>query len=121
MKTLFFQLPGLSISCYRCYRQKDDKFFYAGTYFIFVFFPSQITATTAAFCYFHGKNNPMKKINLIFFLFFLPALAFTQSKDESAVRKVLAVQTAAWNEGSIDRFMRGYWQNDSLQIIGQSG
>jgi ketosteroid isomerase-like protein len=84
-------------------------------------FNRKSTPTTAAFYYFHLKNTVMRGASLLFIFFFLPGLAFTQSKDESAVRKVLADQTAAWNEGSIDRFMKGYWQNDSLRIIGQSG
>lgn len=41
--------------------------------------------------------------------------------DETAIRKVLASQTAAWNRGDIDGFMIGYWENDSLMFIGKSG
>jgi ketosteroid isomerase-like protein len=44
-----------------------------------------------------------------------------QSKDELAIRKVLATQNAAWNRGDIDGFMKGYWENDSLMFIGKSG
>ena len=44
-----------------------------------------------------------------------------QSKDEIAVRNVLNQQTTAWNGGSIDNFMQGYWQSDSLMFIGKSG
>ncbi len=43
------------------------------------------------------------------------------SKDESAVRKLLSDQTLAWNRGSIDDFMKGYWNSDSLLFIGKSG
>ncbi|MEO6613746.1 MAG: DUF4440 domain-containing protein [Chitinophagaceae bacterium] len=46
---------------------------------------------------------------------------FSQSKDELAIRKLLADQNAAWNRGDIDNFMKGYWQNDSLMFIGKSG
>ena len=46
---------------------------------------------------------------------------FAQSKDEAAVRGVLANQSAAWNRGDIDAFMVGYWENDSLMFIGKSG
>jgi hypothetical protein len=45
----------------------------------------------------------------------------TTSKDESAVRKLLSDQTLAWNRGSIDDFMKGYWNSDSLLFIGKSG
>ena len=42
-------------------------------------------------------------------------------KDEAAIRQVMADQAAAWNKGSIDAFMKGYWKNDSLIFIGKSG
>jgi ketosteroid isomerase-like protein len=47
--------------------------------------------------------------------------AKAQSADESAIRKLLAQQTAAWNRGDVDSFMKGYWENDSLMFIGKSG
>ena len=42
-------------------------------------------------------------------------------KDAAAIQKIMAAQSEAWNRGSIDDFMKGYWQNDSLLFIGQSG
>ena len=47
--------------------------------------------------------------------------SFAQSGDEAAIRQILADQTAAWNKGDLDNFMKGYWHNDSLVFIGQSG
>ena len=44
-----------------------------------------------------------------------------QSKDELAIREILDNQTAAWNRGDIEGFMKGYWENDSLMFIGKSG
>jgi ketosteroid isomerase-like protein len=44
-----------------------------------------------------------------------------QSNDETSIRQLLDQQTAAWNRGDIDRFMDGYWENDSLMFIGKSG
>lgn len=44
-----------------------------------------------------------------------------QSKDEKTIRNLLAEQTAAWNRGDIESFMKGYWENDSLMFIGKSG
>ena len=35
---------------------------------------------------------------------------------ESAVRDVLAVQTAAWNRGDIPAFMDHYWKSDELRF-----
>ena len=59
----------------------------------------------------------------LFFAFFLltTSLAFAQSNDELSIRKILDNQTAAWNRGDIDGFMKGYWENDSLMFIGKSG
>jgi ketosteroid isomerase-like protein len=39
----------------------------------------------------------------------------------SAIRKLMADQSAAWNRGSLDDFMKGYWNNDSLVFIGKDG
>ncbi len=45
-----------------------------------------------------------------------------QSADEKAIRQIMADQTAAWNQGSLDDFMKkGYWESDSLLFIGKSG
>jgi ketosteroid isomerase-like protein len=59
----------------------------------------------------------------LFFAFFLltTSLAFAQSKNELTIRKILDNQTAAWNRGDIDGFMKGYWESDSLMFIGKSG
>lgn len=56
------------------------------------------------------------------FLLALTTTAFTQpSKDEAAIRQIMANQVDAWNKGNIDAFMKGYWNNDSLVFIGKSG
>ena len=44
-----------------------------------------------------------------------------QSKEEMAIRQLMEEQSAAWNRGDIDGFMKGYWENDSLMFIGKSG
>jgi ketosteroid isomerase-like protein len=47
---------------------------------------------------------------------------FSQTKDAApAIRKLMADQAAAWNRGSLDDFMKGYWNNDSLVFIGKDG
>ena len=56
---------------------------------------------------------------LLLLCFSIPS--FSQNKAEKQIRSTLAVQTQAWNEGDIERFMKGYWNNDSLMFIGQSG
>ncbi|MDO9374500.1 MAG: DUF4440 domain-containing protein [Ferruginibacter sp.] len=47
--------------------------------------------------------------------------AVAQTPDELAIRKTLAEQTVAWNEGNLEAFMQGYWKSDSLMFIGKSG
>jgi uncharacterized protein (TIGR02246 family) len=63
----------------------------------------------------------MKKFFLLIFFFAVNLLVLAQSKDEAAIRNILAEQTAAWNKGSIEDFMKGYWNSDSLMFIGQNG
>jgi ketosteroid isomerase-like protein len=43
------------------------------------------------------------------------------SKEEAAIRQLLSAQAAAWNRGSLDDFMKGYWKSDSLEFVGKSG
>ena len=63
----------------------------------------------------------MKKIILFQLFIFLFASAFAQTKDDIAIKAVLSEQTNAWNAGNLEKFMQGYWQNDSLMFIGKSG
>jgi ketosteroid isomerase-like protein len=65
----------------------------------------------------------MKKIAFLFaaYLLIVSVTAFSQSKDETEIRRILDRQVAEWNKGDIDEFMKGYWQNDSLMFIGKSG
>ena len=51
----------------------------------------------------------------------LPFAALAQSDDEKIIRQMLHDQTVAWNKGSIEEFMKGYWNNDSLMFIGKNG
>ncbi len=69
----------------------------------------------------------MRKLPILFLLL-VTIQSFAQSKpaspagrDETAIRDLLARQTAAWNRGDIASFMKGYWENDSLMFIGKSG
>ena len=49
------------------------------------------------------------------------SLCMAQTDDEKAIRELLSKQTTAWNQGNIEGFMKGYWENDSLMFIGKSG
>jgi ketosteroid isomerase-like protein len=56
------------------------------------------------------------------FLCILAGTALAQpSKDEAAIRHLMANQVDAWNKGNIDEFMKGYWKDDSLVFIGKAG
>jgi ketosteroid isomerase-like protein len=58
---------------------------------------------------------------LLIFSFLLISIAGFSQKDEAAIRKLMGDQSAAWNRGDIESFMKGYWENDSLMFIGKSG
>jgi hypothetical protein len=45
----------------------------------------------------------------------------TYTKNEKAIRALLAAQTKAWNEGNLAGFMEGYLPSDSLLFVGKSG
>lgn len=62
----------------------------------------------------------MKRI-MIFFLLIISINSIAQSKDEKAILTMLQKQEVAWNNGSLDNFMNGYWQSDSLMFIGKKG
>ena len=64
----------------------------------------------------------VKAIAIFFIILSLqPQSSTGQSKDEKAIRNILLEQTAAWNNGNINNFMKGYWDRDSLMFIGKSG
>lgn len=44
-----------------------------------------------------------------------------QYSPEQKIRSILNTQTQSWNEGDIENFMKGYWENDSLIFIGKNG
>jgi ketosteroid isomerase-like protein len=66
------------------------------------------------------KKTSMNKTLTTILLLFLTVAGFGQS-SEKAIRQVMAGQAAAWSRGSIDDFMKGYWNNDSLVFVGRSG
>jgi ketosteroid isomerase-like protein len=63
----------------------------------------------------------MRNLPLFIFTFFIIQHSWAQSTDEQSIRKILNDQTIAWNNGNIEEFMKGYWNNDSLMFIGKSG
>ena len=71
----------------------------------------------------NGLPNILHRPRTLFtgLLLFFFSMSHAQSKETAAIQKVMADQAEAWNRGSIDDFMKGYWQSDSLQFIGKTG
>jgi ketosteroid isomerase-like protein len=63
----------------------------------------------------------MKLFSLALFFCFLYLNSFSQLKEEESILKILDEQTKEWNNGNLEKFMSGYWRNDSLVFIGKSG
>jgi len=61
------------------------------------------------------------KIFLSLFLLCISIFCFAQNTDVITIKKILTDQTIQWNKGNLEKFMIGYWENDSLQFIGKSG
>ena len=59
--------------------------------------------------------------NSILFLavFFLAAVSASAQPNtaESAIKKVMNDQAAAWNRGDLETFMQGYWKSDKLVFV----
>ncbi|HMH24337.1 MAG TPA: hypothetical protein VK563_21295 [Puia sp.] len=63
----------------------------------------------------------MQRSLLLCCLLFSVLTGLAQTTGEEAIRKLMEDQTIAWNRGSLDDFMKGYWENDSLEFIGKQG
>jgi len=65
----------------------------------------------------------MMKYILLFFVLTTAAtnlFAQTDKRDEkisAEIRRVMSEQTAAWNAGDIEGFMRGYWNSPELKFV----
>src|SRR5947209_6781674 len=51
------------------------------------------------------------------FLFAPPVFAQDAAKDKQAIQSVLDDQAAAWNNGDLVGFMKGYWETDQLSFF----
>lgn len=63
----------------------------------------------------------MRILLLILISILWNSTGFTQDRNARAILELLDTQTAAWNKGDLQGFMKGYWENDSLRFIGKSG
>ncbi|HEV2489354.1 MAG TPA: DUF4440 domain-containing protein [Candidatus Acidoferrales bacterium] len=48
-------------------------------------------------------------------------MPIAQDADEQAVRAVLTEQVAAWNNGDIPAFMKGYWNSEKTEFVNATG
>ncbi len=64
----------------------------------------------------------MKNICTLCLILFCAQFSFAQNDDDkNAILKVLEDQRLAWNSGSLEEYMQGYWKSDSLMFIGKNG
>lgn len=61
------------------------------------------------------------KMKLLLLFLVASIVTYAQTKEEKAIRQLLATQTESWNRGDIEGFMQTYWKNDSLMFIGKTG
>lgn len=60
--------------------------------------------------------------NALFITVILFTMACTQQlQEKEAILDVMSQQEQDWNNGKIDAFMQGYWQSDSLTLVGKNG
>ena len=64
-------------------------------------------------------KNYLFLLSIVFFLA-TGIFAQTATRDEkikNEIRKVMDAQAAAWNEGSVEGFMQGYWKSENLVFV----
>jgi ketosteroid isomerase-like protein len=69
----------------------------------------------------------MSFVSILSLLFLVPGTpqgsesVVSGAEDRVAITKVLTVQEAAWNDGDVAGFMRGYWNSPELTFAGSNG
>jgi ketosteroid isomerase-like protein len=64
----------------------------------------------------------MRNVTFTCLLLLTATAVVAQSKaDRQTILATLDRQTADWNAGNIDAFMKGYWESDSLMFVGKNG
>ena len=65
------------------------------------------------------------KTGLLLVILLYPVISIfgqnSKKEAETAIEKVLAMQSNAWNKADLEKFMEGYWNSDSLKFIGKNG
>jgi ketosteroid isomerase-like protein len=70
-------------------------------------------------CYLVNTMNKIIVATLIGLVSHLNTAA--QSHAEKEILAILNEQTISWNNGNLEEFMKGYWNNDSLIFVGKNG
>jgi len=64
----------------------------------------------------------MKKLLLIITILTITiSCNSNNSSEKDGIMNVMNIQEQAWSDGSVDDFMKGYWQSDSLMFVGKNG
>ena len=56
------------------------------------------------------KAKYKNRLFLCLLLALISSVSFSQTKDETAIRRVLHAQEIAWNKGDLQNYMQGYWK-----------
>lgn len=75
-----------------------------------------VTVNSVTIFYFRAMKYLIPAIMLM-----LIACQPSADKEIAAIETVLTEQAGKWNEGDIEGYMTGYWNNDSLLFIGRGG
>lgn len=59
--------------------------------------------------------NPV--VIVAFLVLMVSAVSAQESKAQTAIRRVMEDQAAAWNRGDIEGFMEGYWKSEKLTFV----
>ncbi|MBL4704897.1 MAG: nuclear transport factor 2 family protein [Flavobacteriales bacterium] len=68
-----------------------------------------------------GEAEPRPKAGLVNDAKAIIAKESVGPSFSEIITRKMENQQNAWNSGSLDRFMIGYWKSDSLKFIGKSG
>ena len=65
----------------------------------------------------------MKSLAILTALLLIGQISMAQTpkaKDKEAILAVMAAQEKCWNQGNLECFMKGYWEDEGLKFIGKA-
>jgi ketosteroid isomerase-like protein len=58
----------------------------------------------------------------LFLVVFCLSIQFVKAQSpEESIRAIMSLQSAAWNKGDVDGFMKYYWNNEDLTFVSKRG